>query len=90
MGIAFSFGGLGVVIVGGLGVDWPHHLPHYSLDLASVFHSFYKQCKVVSDAEDLTKARLKLVVAAQVTLRNTLDLIGVSAPDQMFREELAV
>ena len=65
----------------------PHHLPHYSLDLASIFHSFYKQCKVLSEDEALTKARLRLVVAAQVTLRNTLDLIGVSAPEQMFRED---
>jgi arginyl-tRNA synthetase len=65
----------------------PHHLPHYALDLASVFHSFYKQCKVVSDDEPLTYARLKLVTAARWALRNTLDLIGVAAPEQMLREE---
>ncbi len=67
----------------------PHHLPHYALELASVFHSFYKQCKVISEDADLTKARLRLVVAAQVALRNTFDLIGISAPEQMFREESA-
>ncbi|HLZ10196.1 MAG TPA: arginine--tRNA ligase, partial [Chloroflexota bacterium] len=65
----------------------PHHVPHYALDLASTFHAFYKQCKVISEAEGLTRARLKLVLAAQVALRNTLGLIGVSAPDQMFREQ---
>jgi arginyl-tRNA synthetase len=61
----------------------PHHLPHYALELASEFHSFYTQCRVVSDDPALTKARLKLVDAARITLRNTLDLIGVRAPEQM-------
>lgn len=61
----------------------PHHLPHYGMELAAVFHSFYTQCRVVTNDLPLTKARLKLVAAAQVTLRNTLDLIGVSAPEQM-------
>ncbi len=61
----------------------PHHLPHYALDLAAVFHSFYTQCRVVSDDLALTKARLKLVVAAKRALFRTLDLMGVSAPEQM-------
>lgn len=61
----------------------PHHLPHYAMELAAEFHSFYTQCRVVSDDLALTRARLKLVAAAQVALRNTLDLIGVSAPEEM-------
>lgn len=61
----------------------PHHLPHYSQDIAAVFHSFYKQCRVVSEDEALTKARLKLVSAAKVVLGNTLALMGVAAPEQM-------
>src|SRR5579875_1839369 len=61
----------------------PHHLPHYALELASEFHSFYTQCRVVSDDPALTRARLMLVDAARITLRNTLDLIGVRAPEQM-------
>lgn len=64
----------------------PHHLPHYALDLASVFHSFYTQCQVLSDDPDLTRARLKLAAAAKIALRNTLHLIGVSAPEEMWRE----
>ncbi len=61
----------------------PHHLPHYSQDIAAVFHSFYKQCRVVSEDEALTKARLKLVSACKVVLGNTLSLMGVAAPEQM-------
>jgi arginyl-tRNA synthetase len=61
----------------------PHHLAYYALDLATVFHSFYKQCRVVSDDEKLTRARLKLVEAAKITLAKTLHLMGMTAPDKM-------
>ena len=61
----------------------PHHLTYYSQDLATVFHSFYKQCRVVSDDAAVTKARLKLVEATQVVLARTLHLMGITAPDKM-------
>jgi arginyl-tRNA synthetase len=61
----------------------PHHLPYYAQDLATVFHSFYKQCRVVSKDEALTKARLKLVQATQIALAKVLHLMGMSAPEKM-------
>jgi len=61
----------------------PHHLTYYAQELATVFHSFYKQCRVVSDDERLTKARLKLVEAARIVLVRTLHLMGMTAPDSM-------
>ena len=61
----------------------PHHLTYYAQDLATVFHSFYKQCRVVSRNEVLTKARLKLVAAAKLVLANTLHLMGMTAPERM-------
>jgi arginyl-tRNA synthetase len=61
----------------------PHHLPYYAQDLATVFHSFYKQCRVVSQNETLTKARLKLVEATKIVLAKTLSLMGMTAPDRM-------
>ncbi|MCL0094711.1 DALR anticodon-binding domain-containing protein [Dehalococcoidales bacterium] len=61
----------------------PHHLTYYAQDLASVFHSFYKQCRVISGNEALTKARLKLVEAAKIVLAKTLHLMGVTAPERM-------
>ena len=39
----------------------PQHLPHYSQDLAALFHSFYEKCRVLGDELPLSKARLKLV-----------------------------
>jgi arginyl-tRNA synthetase len=61
----------------------PHHLPYYAQDLATVFHSFYKQCRVVSEDEALTKARLKLVKASQTILAKVLRLMGMTAPEKM-------
>jgi len=61
----------------------PHHLTYYAQDLATVFHSFYKQCRVVSKNQELTWARLKLVKAAQIVLARTLYLMGMTAPESM-------
>ena len=61
----------------------PHHLPYFAQDLATSFHAFYKQCRVVSENKELTCARLKLVKATQIILAKTLGLMGMSAPEQM-------
>jgi arginyl-tRNA synthetase len=61
----------------------PHHLPFYAQELATVFHSFYKQCRVITDDAELTCARLKLVEAAQIVLARALHLMGMTAPDSM-------
>ena len=61
----------------------PHHLAYYAQELATVFHSFYMQCRVVTDDQAMTKARLKLVEAAKIVLARTLHLMGMTAPDKM-------
>ena len=60
-----------------------HHLPYYAQDLATVFHGFYKQCRVISNDQALTAARLKLVEAARIVFARTLHLMGMSAPEKM-------
>ena len=60
-------------------------MPYYAQDLATVFHSFYKQCPVVSKDEALTKARLKLVKATQITLGKVLHLVGMAAPEKIVK-----
>ncbi|MEW6142665.1 MAG: arginine--tRNA ligase [Chloroflexota bacterium] len=61
----------------------PHHLPHYAQDLATIFHSFYQQCRVVSSDQAVTRARLKLVMAVRVVLARVLSLMGMTAPERM-------
>jgi arginyl-tRNA synthetase len=61
----------------------PHHLTRYAQELAAQFHSFYNSCRVLCDDEELKKARLLLVNATRIALRNVLRLLGVSAPERM-------
>ena len=64
----------------------PHHMTHYSLELATAFHNFYQQCRVISYKPsdiDLTKARLKLADATRVILNRALTLMSMSAPEKM-------
>ncbi len=63
-----------------------HHLPHYAQELATAFHWFYQQCRVISTVEgeeELTKARLRLCLASRIALARCLSLMGMSAPDSM-------
>ena len=64
----------------------PHHLTHYAQELASAFHAFYRDCRVVDTDPaqlPLSRARLQLVDACRLTLARTLHLMGMSAPEQM-------
>ncbi|WZY00122.1 arginine--tRNA ligase [Bacillus sp. FSL W7-1360] len=62
----------------------PSRLTNYAYDLAQALHSFYNVTRVV-DRENaaLSTARLALMRATQVTIANTLALVGVSAPEKM-------
>ncbi len=62
----------------------PHKMCNYIQKLASDFHSFYNECKVIdSNAPELSAQRLALVAACRITLNNALNSIGVSAPEKM-------
>jgi arginyl-tRNA synthetase len=61
----------------------PHHLPHYAQDLATTFHLFYKECRVLSGDKALSSARLKLALAAKTVLARALHLMGMTAPEKM-------
>ncbi|MGF2618275.1 arginine--tRNA ligase [Rossellomorea vietnamensis] len=62
----------------------PHRIANYINELASTFHSFYNAEKVLDmENPELTKARLSLIKAVRITMKNALKLIGVSAPEKM-------
>jgi len=65
----------------------PHRLTHASQDLAARFHRFYTECRVVSDDEALTQARLWLAAATKQVISSLLGLLGVSAPASMERTD---
>lgn len=58
-------------------------IPQYAIDLATVFHQFYRDCRVISEDKELTKARISLVLVTKTVLENILNLMGVSAPERM-------
>jgi arginyl-tRNA synthetase len=65
----------------------PHRLTHYAQALAAQFHRFYTECRVVTEDEALTQARLWLCRATKQAITNVLALIGVSAPESMERAD---
>lgn len=61
----------------------PFRLTHYSEKIASLFHAFYTNCRVISDEVELERARLALCDAIRIILKLTLSLMGISAPERM-------
>lgn len=61
----------------------PHRITNYIQDLASHFHKFYNDEKVLTDDEAKTTALVALIEAVKITLHNSLHLVGVQAPESM-------
>ncbi|MAY40767.1 MULTISPECIES: arginine--tRNA ligase [unclassified Neptuniibacter] len=61
----------------------PHQIANYLRDLAGDFHTYYNSEKTLVDDENVRNARLTLAVAVRHVLANGLDLLGVTAPEQM-------
>lgn len=61
----------------------PHKYIYYLMELAGQLHSYYNKHKVITDDRDLTRARLCLILALRVVLRNGLTMVGLSAPERM-------
>ncbi len=62
----------------------PHKVVNYITKFAQAFHSYYNDSKIVDeDNVELSSQRLALVQACEITLKNALNSIGVSAPDHM-------
>ncbi len=61
----------------------PHAVATYLKELASDYHSYYNAHKVLVDDETIRNARVALGLATKQVIKNGLDLLGVSAPEQM-------
>ncbi len=61
----------------------PHRLAKYARDVASEFHQFYTECKILTDDRETRLGRLSLCIATKTVLAEVLELIGVSAPESM-------
>jgi arginyl-tRNA synthetase len=63
----------------------PQKVTTWVRDFARAFHGFYRDCRVLSDDDASTQARLWLTEASRIGLANALGLLGVHAPDEMAR-----
>jgi arginyl-tRNA synthetase len=61
----------------------PHRIARYVLDLAGLFHSFYNHHRVLNEDQNLQDARLLLMEATGITIKNALQILGVTAPEHM-------
>ncbi len=61
----------------------PVILADYLRNVATAFHRFYHQHPVVPAPSPLREGRIALLQATQVTLRNGLRILGVTAPERM-------
>lgn len=61
----------------------PSRLTRYVTDVASLFHSFYTECRVKGEEENLMKARLLLVSATKTVIKNVLGILSINAPERM-------
>jgi len=61
----------------------PHLIASYLRELAQALHTYYHAHQFLVDDVDVRDARIALAVAARQTIANGLDLLGVSAPEQM-------
>lgn len=61
----------------------PHLITNYVYEIASMFHNYYGKHRILTDDEVTSSENLGLIKTVQITIKNALRLIGVSAPDKM-------
>jgi len=61
----------------------PQRIARYLHELAGLLHSFYNSHRVITSDQALSEARLILVEATKITLKNALGLLGLTAPERM-------
>lgn len=61
----------------------PQRIAKYAYELAALFHHFYRECRILGVAKEVTEARLGLITAVQYVLVHALHILGLSAPEHM-------
>lgn len=61
----------------------PSVVARFAMDVAQAFSRFYNACRVNVEDDNIRNARVKLVFLTKTTLRDALDLLGISCPEQM-------
>ncbi|MDP9179534.1 MAG: arginine--tRNA ligase [Gemmatimonadota bacterium] len=78
-----ALGDFPAVVAGAAAALEPQRVVAYLTETARLTHLWYHKHHVLGQPEAVTQARLALARAAQVTIRNALTILGVSAPERM-------
>lgn len=62
-----------------------HKLTHFATALATDLHTFYETLRVQGEPSEVAQSRLAILKVTSLTIKQTLDLIGISAPSKMVR-----
>jgi arginyl-tRNA synthetase len=71
------------VVAGAVSALEPHRVATYLHETAGKVHLWYHKAHVLNEPQPILRARLVLARAAQIVVRNALDLLGIAAPDRM-------
>ena len=61
----------------------PQNLATYLHELSAMFHKYYSKNRVINNDRELSKARAVLIDAVRITIRNGLEILGISVPNKM-------
>ena len=61
----------------------PQMLANYLYELSALFHKYYAHNRIIQENMELTKARIVLIKAIQIVIKNGLKILGISSPDKM-------
>jgi len=61
----------------------PQGIANYLHHMSTEFHKFYASCRVITDEQHLSTARLNLITAVKIVLGNGLGVLGISTPKRM-------
>lgn len=61
----------------------PSRITRYAVSVAGAFHSFYNSCRIKGESEKIKNSRLALAISAKTVLKNSLELMSITAPESM-------
>ena len=61
----------------------PAKMTRYVIDVATLFHKFYSQCRVKCEDKNIMQARINLCLAVKQVIKNILDMLKISCPESM-------
>lgn len=61
----------------------PARITRYVIDLATMYHKFYTNCRIIGEEESIMQARLSLSLAVKQVIKNILDMLKITCPESM-------